>query len=65
VQVLFLARDRHAAQVALSDELIDDLPLVEPLDRIANQLDAWRAGPVTTMILEPAKLNDLNAIAGR
>jgi F420-dependent oxidoreductase-like protein len=64
IQDLFLAGDRAAARAAVSDELVDDLALVGPLERIADQLDAWRDGPVTTMILEPTDLNDLQAIAG-
>jgi F420-dependent oxidoreductase-like protein len=63
VQDHFLAGDRQAAQAAVSDELIDDLALVGPLDRIADQLDAWQDGPVTTMILEPTNLSDLKALA--
>jgi hypothetical protein len=63
IQNHFLGGDRKAAQVAVSDELIDDLALVGLLERIDDQLEAWQSGPVTTMILEPSDLGDLKAIA--
>jgi F420-dependent oxidoreductase-like protein len=63
IQNLFLAGDRKAARAAVSDSLVDDLALVGPVARIADQLDAWREGPVTTMILEPTSLDDLEAIS--
>ncbi len=63
IQDLYLAGDRKAARAAVSDSLVDDLALVGPAGRIADQLDAWREGPVTTMILEPTSLDDLEAIS--
>ncbi|CAO5188335.1 putative coenzyme F420-dependent oxidoreductase Rv3520c [Frankia sp. AiPs1] len=53
IQDLFLAGDRKAACAAVPDELVDDLALVGPLPRIADQLAAWREGPLTTVIVEP------------
>ncbi|WP_242423807.1 LLM class flavin-dependent oxidoreductase, partial [Frankia sp. EI5c] len=63
IQDLYLGGDRAAACAAVPDELVDDLTLVGPLDRIAEQLAAWRDGPVTTMIVEPADLSMLEPIA--
>jgi F420-dependent oxidoreductase-like protein len=63
IQDLFLAGDRKAARAAVSDDLIDDLALVGTVARIADQLDAWRESPVTTMILEPTSVDDLEAIS--
>jgi F420-dependent oxidoreductase-like protein len=63
IQNLFLSGDRKAARAAVSDGLIDDLALVGSVARITDQLAAWRESPVTTMILEPTKVDDLEAIA--
>ncbi|KPM56343.1 5,10-methylene tetrahydromethanopterin reductase [Frankia sp. R43] len=63
IQDLFLSGDRAGACAAVPDELVDDLALVGPLERIADQLAAWRDGPVTTMIIEPADLSMLEPIA--
>ncbi len=63
IQDLYLSGDRKAARAAVSDSLVDDLALVGPVGRIRDQLDAWREGPVTTMILEPTNLDDLEAIS--
>ena len=63
IQDHYLSGDRKAAQAAVTDELVDDLALVGSPARISDQLEVWREGPVTTMILEPTKLDDLKAIA--
>jgi F420-dependent oxidoreductase-like protein len=63
IQDHYLAGDRKAARAAVSDSLVDDLALVGPVARITDQLDAWREGPVTTMILEPTNLDDLETIS--
>jgi F420-dependent oxidoreductase-like protein len=63
IQDLFLSGDRKAARAAVTDDLVDDLALVGSVERITDQLEAWREGPVTTMILEPTNLDDLEAIS--
>jgi F420-dependent oxidoreductase-like protein len=63
IQDLYLSGDRKAARAAVSDSLIDDLALVGSVERIADQLEAWRESPVTTMILEPTNVDDLEAIS--
>jgi F420-dependent oxidoreductase-like protein len=54
IQDLFLSGRRAEACAAVPDELVDDLALVGPPARIADQLAVWRDSPVTTMIMEPA-----------
>lgn len=51
VQELFLAGRRGEAVAAVPDELADALCLVGPLPRIAERLEAWRASPVTTLLV--------------
>jgi alkanesulfonate monooxygenase SsuD/methylene tetrahydromethanopterin reductase-like flavin-dependent oxidoreductase (luciferase family) len=63
IQDHYLSGDRTAARAAVSDGLVDDLALVGPVARISDQLEAWKEGPVTTMILEPTNLDDLEAIS--
>ena len=53
IQSRFLAGDRGGAVAAVSDALVDDLALVGPMGRIAEQLDLWRACPISTLIIEP------------
>ncbi|MCM3884556.1 LLM class F420-dependent oxidoreductase [Frankia sp. R82] len=64
IQDLFLGGDRAGACAAVPDELVDDLALVGPPARIADQLAAWREGPLSTVIVEPTDHTMLEAIAG-
>jgi F420-dependent oxidoreductase-like protein len=52
VQRLFLSGQREEAVQAVPDELIDDVALCGPPERIDKLLDAWRASPVTTIICD-------------
>jgi F420-dependent oxidoreductase-like protein len=52
VQRLFLAGEREAAVQAVPDELIDDVALCGPRERIAELLEWWRDTPVTTIICD-------------
>ncbi|MCK9926410.1 LLM class F420-dependent oxidoreductase [Frankia sp. Mgl5] len=63
IQDLYLGGDRAAACAAVPDELVDDLALVGPLTRIADQLAAWRDSPITTLIVEPTDLAMVEPIA--
>ena len=53
IQNLFLGGDRAGATAAVSDDLVDELALVGTHERVRDQLEAWRDGPITTMIAEP------------
>lgn len=37
---------------AVSDELVDELALVGPPGHIRNQLEAWKAGPIDTLLVD-------------
>ena len=52
IQSKFLGRDRAGAVAAVSDDLVDELALVGPAGHIAEQLEAWRACPLDTLIVE-------------
>jgi len=51
IQDLFLAGRREEAAAAVPDGLIDDVALVGPRERIADRLEAWKASPVTAMLI--------------
>jgi F420-dependent oxidoreductase-like protein len=65
IQDRFLAGDRSGAAAAVSDELVDDLALVGPPERVREQLDGWRSSPVDLMLLEmpDAAMLDITASA--
>lgn len=51
IQELFLAGKRGEATAAVPDQLVDEVALVGPPERIRDRARAWKASPVTTMIL--------------
>jgi F420-dependent oxidoreductase-like protein len=51
IQDLFLEGQREEAVAAVPDEFADAISLCGPRGRIAERLDAWKAGPVTTLIV--------------
>jgi F420-dependent oxidoreductase-like protein len=62
IQARFLAGDRDGAVLAVPDELIDDVALCGPRERIAELLEPWRQSPVTTIICDtddPAALRTM------
>jgi F420-dependent oxidoreductase-like protein len=63
VQELFLSGDREGAVKAVPDELCDGIALCGPMERIAERLELWRSGPVTTLLIggvtDPAVLRQL------
>lgn len=63
VQERFLAGDREGAIHAVSDELIDEVALCGPPERIDELLDDWRRSPITTIILDTDKPEALRLMA--
>jgi F420-dependent oxidoreductase-like protein len=51
IQDLFFEGKRDEAIAAVPDAFADEISLVGPKERIAERLDAWRATPVTTILL--------------
>jgi F420-dependent oxidoreductase-like protein len=50
IQQKFLAGDRDGAVQAVPDEMVDDVAICGPRERVAALLERWRATPVTTLI---------------
>jgi F420-dependent oxidoreductase-like protein len=51
IQQLFMDGKRDEAIAAVPDEFADAISLCGPLDRIRERLDAWKASPVTTLLV--------------
>ncbi|MCP5059855.1 MAG: LLM class F420-dependent oxidoreductase [bacterium] len=51
IQDLYLDGKKAEAMAAVPDELIDEVALVGPKERIAERLEAWKASPVTDMLI--------------
>lgn len=60
IQALYLDGRKAEAVSAVPDELVDDVALCGPPDRIAEQLTAWRNTPITTLNM---MLTDARALA--
>jgi F420-dependent oxidoreductase-like protein len=63
IQRRFLEGDREGAVAAVSDELVDDIALCGPPQRIAELLQAWEQSPVTTIICDTDDVAALRLMA--
>jgi F420-dependent oxidoreductase-like protein len=63
IQRLFLAGERERAVEAVPDELIDEVALCGPPERIAELLEPWKASPVTTLILDTDDVEAMRVMA--
>ena len=51
IQKLFLEGNKGEAIAAVPDRLIDEVALVGPPERIRDRVAAWKASPITTMLV--------------
>jgi F420-dependent oxidoreductase-like protein len=63
IQELYLAGKQREAIAAVPDALVDAVSLVGPKERIAERLEAWRATPVTTLVLGTPQPEALQTLA--
>jgi alkanesulfonate monooxygenase SsuD/methylene tetrahydromethanopterin reductase-like flavin-dependent oxidoreductase (luciferase family) len=63
IQDLYLAGKQREAIAAVPDELVDAVALVGPKERIADRLAAWRATPVTTLVVGSTDAEALRVMA--
>lgn len=65
VQNLYLEGKKEEAAAAVPLELVQDVALVGPIDKIRDELEQWRASVVTTMIVSgpPAQLATIAELA--
>ena len=63
VQDLYLDGKQRDAAAAVPDELVDELALVGPRERIAERLAAWRESGATTLLISTRDPATLRAVA--
>jgi len=63
VQDLYLDGKKREAAAAVPFELIDEIALLGPKERIADRLGAWRESGVTTLIVGAAQAEALEVMA--
>jgi hypothetical protein len=63
IQDLYLDGKKQEAARLVPDELVDEIGLFGPAERIGERLDLWRGGPVTTMILGAMQRDAMEAVA--
>ena len=63
IQELYLGGHQREAIAAVPDGLVDAVALVGPKERIHDRLEAWRATPVTTLIVGSPQPEALQLLA--
>jgi F420-dependent oxidoreductase-like protein len=63
IQDLYLDGKKGEAVAAVPDELVDEVALCGPKERIAELLEAWRRAPVTTLIVGTGQPEALDVMA--
>jgi F420-dependent oxidoreductase-like protein len=63
IQDLFLDGRQRDAAAAVPDELVDELALVGPRERIAERMAAWKESGATTMLVSTRDAATLRAVA--
>jgi len=63
IQAAFLAGKKMEAVMAVPDELVDEIALCGPRERIAERLAAWRSSGVTTLICGTTNIDAIRSMA--
>jgi F420-dependent oxidoreductase-like protein len=63
IQDLYLDGKKMEATMAVPDELVDEVSLVGPRDRVADRLEAWKASGVTTLVVSSTDPKTLRTLA--
>ncbi len=65
IQDLYLAGDKAAATAAVTTEMCEEIALIGPWAKIAEDLEAWRSSVVTTLLVsgDPATLERIAELA--
>ena len=52
IQELYLSGMKGEAAMTVPDELVDEIALVGPKERIAERLEAWREAGISTLVIQ-------------
>ena len=63
IQDLYLDGKKQEATAAVPDELVDEVALCGPKERIAELVEPWKQSPVTTMVLATVQTEALDVMA--
>ena len=63
IQELYLGGMKGEAAMAVPDELVDEIALVGPKERIAERLEAWREAGITTLVVQTRQPEALQVMA--
>jgi F420-dependent oxidoreductase-like protein len=63
IQDLYLDGKKQEAAAAVPDELVDEVALCGPKERIAELVEPWKKSPVTTMVLATVQTEALDLMA--
>ncbi|MGH7967058.1 MAG: LLM class F420-dependent oxidoreductase [Candidatus Binatia bacterium] len=63
IQDLYLGGHKAEAVAAIPDSLVDEVALVGPRERIVERLQAWKASPVSTMLISTTQPEALRVLA--
>jgi F420-dependent oxidoreductase-like protein len=63
IQDLYLSGNKAEATALVPDDLVDDVSLIGPKERIADRLEIWKESGVTTMIVAAAQPEALQLMA--
>ena len=63
IQDLYLAGMKNEAIAAVPDELVDEIALCGPRERIKDRLEAWREAGVTTLICGATNIEAIRTMA--
>ena len=63
IQELYLGGMKGEAAMAVPDELVDEIALVGPKERIAERLEAWREAGISTLVVQTRQVEALQVMA--
>lgn len=63
IQELYLVGKKMEAITTVPDELVDEVALCGPRERIAERVEAWRSSGITTLICGTANLDSIRVMA--